>query len=421
MDVRGALERVVEAVVPARLGRGFRWLLASSWVSNLGDGLALAAGPLLVASRTHEPVLVALAALLQRLPWLLFGLYAGALADRLDRRVVVMVCDLLRSGVLVGLAVVIVSGRADITLVLVAMFVIGVAEVFADSATATLLPMLVPRADLGIANARLGAGMLTLNQLAGPPVGAFLFAAGAAVPFTVQASAVALSVALVARIGTPRGGVRGEGAYRTWGDVAEGFRWLLGHRAVRTLALVILAFNITWGAAWSVLVLYATQRLGMGPVGFGLLTTVAALGGLISTAAYGWLERRIRLATLMRGCLTLEVLTHLALALNRSAAAALVIMLVFGGYAFVWGTVSQTVRQRATPTALQGRVGSVYRVGLFAGIVIGQALGGLLADWGGLTAPFWFAFVGAGLTLALFWRSLAAIAHADRPLADDPP
>jgi MFS family permease len=289
VNVRGALERVVEAVVPARLGGGFRWLLASSWVSNLGDGLALAAGPLLVASRTHEPVLVALAALLQRLPWLVFGLYAGALADRLDRRVVVMVCDLLRSGVLVGLAVVIVTGRADITLVLVAMFVIGVAEVFADSATATLLPMLVPRADLGIANARLMAGTLTLNQLAGPPVGAFLFAAGAAVPFTVQASAVALSVALVARIGTPRGGVRGEGAYRTWGDVVEGFRWLLGHRAVRTLALVILAFNVTCGAAWSVLVLYATRRLGMGPVGFGLLTTVAAVGGLISTAATaGW-------------------------------------------------------------------------------------------------------------------------------------
>ena len=67
---------------------------------NLGDGLALAAGPLLVASQTHEPFLVALAALLQRLPWLLFGLYAGALADRVDRRRMVMVCDALRVVVL---------------------------------------------------------------------------------------------------------------------------------------------------------------------------------------------------------------------------------------------------------------------------------------------------------------------------------
>src|SRR3954452_5643255 len=77
---------LVEIVVPVRLGRGFRWLLASSWSSNFGDGLMTAAGPLLVASRTHDPVLVAAAALASQLPWLLFGLVAGALADRLHRR-----------------------------------------------------------------------------------------------------------------------------------------------------------------------------------------------------------------------------------------------------------------------------------------------------------------------------------------------
>src|SRR4051794_41807219 len=77
---------IVEMMVPARLGAGFRWLLASSWMSNLGDGLMVAAGPLLVASQTHNPVLVAAAAMASQLPWLLFGLVAGALADRLDRR-----------------------------------------------------------------------------------------------------------------------------------------------------------------------------------------------------------------------------------------------------------------------------------------------------------------------------------------------
>ena len=71
----------VEAVAPRRLGGGFRWLLASSWVSNVGDGIALAAGPLLVASQTHDAFLVALAALLQWLPPLLFGLLAGALSN----------------------------------------------------------------------------------------------------------------------------------------------------------------------------------------------------------------------------------------------------------------------------------------------------------------------------------------------------
>lgn len=78
------MSSLVEIVAPARLGNGFRWLIASSWVSNLGDRIAAAAGPLLMASLTHDPMLVALAALLQWLPPLVFGLSAGALADRDD-------------------------------------------------------------------------------------------------------------------------------------------------------------------------------------------------------------------------------------------------------------------------------------------------------------------------------------------------
>ena len=91
------MRALVEMVVPRRLGVGFRWLLASSWISNLGDGITLAAGPLLVATQTKDPLLVAMAVVLQRLPWLLFGLYAGVIADRLDRRRVVVAVDLMRT------------------------------------------------------------------------------------------------------------------------------------------------------------------------------------------------------------------------------------------------------------------------------------------------------------------------------------
>ena len=122
--------RIVEAVLPARMGTPFRWLVGSAWVGNLGDGIALAAGPLLVASQTQDPILVALAGLLQRLPWLLFGLYAGVLADRVDRRRLVMAVDLARTAVLVVLTSALVTGTVDITVVLVAMFLLGTAEVF---------------------------------------------------------------------------------------------------------------------------------------------------------------------------------------------------------------------------------------------------------------------------------------------------
>ena len=409
--------RILDVVAPPRMGAGFRWLLASSWASNLGDGIGLAAGPLLVASQTRNPVLVAMAAVLQRLPWLLFGLWAGAIADRVDRRLLVVVADLLRALVVAVLCVSIVTGRVDVTVVLVTTFLFGVAEVFADTASGTLLPMLVRREDLGVGNARLQAGFLTTNQLVGPPVGAFLFAVGTVWPFFVQVLCVALGALLVARIATLPGAPRDLEGTHVRRDVADGLRWIRRHPPVRTLALVILAFNVTWGAAWSVLVLWSQDVLGMGPVGYGLLTTAVAVGGLASTSSFDVLERRVPLATLMRLCLLLEVLTHLALALTRTGWVAFAIMVVFGAYAFVWSTVSQTVRMRAVPMEFQGRVGSVYVVGLFLGLVIGQALGGVIADRWGLTAPFWFAFVGSGITLALVWRQLASIAYRGEPSA----
>jgi MFS family permease len=402
---------VVEAVLPRRMGTSFRWLVGSSWVSNVGDGIALAAGPLLVQSQTDSAFLVAFAALVQRVPWLLLGLWAGAIADRVDRRRLVVVANLLRAGVVAVLCGFVVTGHLNITVVLVALFCLGVAEVLADTTTSTLLPMLVDRRDLGTGNARLQAGFLVGNQLVGPPVGAFLFAAGTVWPFVVQTVSILLAVLLVARIAaTPVPERAGRSHVRR--DIAEGVRWILRNPPVRTLALVILAFNVTWAAPWAVLVTYALDHLHMGEVGFGLLTTASAVGGIVAIGIYGRLERHVSLATLMRVCLTLEVLMHGVLALTTTGWVAVVVMGVFGLYSFVWGTVSSTVRQRAVPTALQGRVSAAYMVCVYGGIALGQLLGGVLAEVWGPTAPFWFAFAGAGVTLALVWRQLSNVAHA---------
>jgi MFS family permease len=402
----------VEAALPARMGTSFRWLVGSAWVSNLGDGIGFAAFPLLVASQTQDPVLVALAGLLQRLPWLLFGLYAGVVADRVDRRRLVVAVDAARAAVLALLTATVVTGAVDIRVALVAAFLFGSAEVFADTTTGTLLPMVVDRTDLGIGNARLMTGMVTMNQLAGPAVGAALYAATRSAPFGAQAVCVALGALLVSRMRLPVV-PRPAGHPHLWRDIAEGFRWTWGNAAVRTLTLAIVTFNVTWGAAWSVLVLYAHQRLGLGAIGFGLLTTVSALGGLVGTATYDWLERNVGLATLMRVGLTLETLTHLGLALTTLPWVAMVIMFVFGAHAFVWGTTSRTVRLRAVPHELQGRVGSLYMIGVFGGIVVGQAIGGLVGRAWGVTGPFWLAFAGSAVILALIWRQLAHVAHAD--------
>lgn len=410
-----------EMIAPRRLGRDFRWLLGSSWTSNLGDGIALSAAPLLIASLTSSPLLVAAGAMMQFLPWLLFGLLAGSIADHHDRRRLVIIANGSRAIVVAGLVAFLVTGHVTVWIVLAAAFLYGTAEVFADSAGQTLLPMLVKPVDLGVGNARMQAGYLVGNQLAGPPLGAFLFAAGSFWPFLVQILCVSLAVLLIARIAKtpvpprdePVGGVRPH-------PIREGLRWLRGNPPVRTLVVIILVFNVTWAAPWSILVLYATEHLGMDAVGYGALTTASAIGGLLATLCFGWLERRVSFATLMRVCLTLEVFMHLAFALATSPVVAYVIMFGFGAYAFLWGTISTTVRQRLVPLPLQGRIASVNMVGVFGGLVIGQLLGGVIAQTWGLTAPWWFAFGGSAITLVLVWRSISLIAAAKPVVGGEP-
>jgi MFS family permease len=403
--------RLTEAIAPTRLGPGFRWLLAASVVNNAGDGVVIAAGPLLVASLTRDPFLVSMALLSEYLPVLLFGVLGGAAADRFDRQRMVVVVNIGRAVVLAALVVVIVTGTVNIAVVLIVLFILGTAETFADSASSTLLPSLVAREDLGIANARMQGASLLTNQLLFPPVGAFLFAIGLALPFATNAACFALGAVLVSRVVT---GVRERSGERSGlrAEMAEGIRWLIAHPPMRTLALTIFTFNITFGAAWSTLVLYAGDRLGMNEVGFGLLTTAVAVGGAIGLLSYGRLERRFSLADIMRVGLCIETGTHLVLALTTSAAIAMATLVVFGAHAFVWGTTSTVVRQRAVPDELLGRVTGVYRVAIVGGLVVGTPVGGLLARTFGITAPFWFAFAGSALLVALLWRQFEHIVHA---------
>jgi MFS family permease len=403
--------RVIEAIAPARLGRRFRWLLSASFVNNVGDGVAVSAGPLLVASLTHDPFLVSMALLSEYLPVLLFGVIGGVAADRFDRKRIVVAVNLCRSFVLAVLVLTIATGTVSIVLVLATLFVLGTAETFADSASSTLLPSLVKREDLGIANARMQGTFVLTNQLLLPPVGAFLFALGPALPFVANAAGFALGAVLISRVVIDVRVVRADrSSLRS--ETLEGLRWLVAHPPMRTLALTILTFNVTYGAAWSVLVLYAGERLGMNAVGFGLLSTAVAIGGVIGIVSYGRLERRFRLADIMRVGLCIETGTHLVLALTTSPIVALGTLVIFGAHAFVWGTTSTVVRQRAVPDAVLGRVTGVYRVAIVGGLAVGTPIGGLLARSFGITAPFWFAFVGSALLVIVLWRQFDHIVHA---------
>ena len=234
--------RITQAFVPDRLGHGFRWLVSANLVDNFGDGVVLAAGPLLVASLTQDPFLVSLAFTAGFLPVLLFGIPGGAVADRVNRKRMVVWANLARAAVLLVLVGTIVTASVNIAIVLATLFVLGTAETFADSASSTLVPGLVAKEDLGIANARMQGASLLTNQQVFPPVGAFLFAIGMALPFATNAACFALGAVLVSRVVT---GVRERSGERSGlgSEMAEGIRWLIANPPMRTLALTIFLFT----------------------------------------------------------------------------------------------------------------------------------------------------------------------------------
>lgn len=390
-----------------RLGRGFGPLWAANAVSNVGDGIALAAGPLLVASLTDDPALIAGAAFAQQLPWLLFSLISGAYVDRLDRRRLVMLVNLVRATVLGVLAVAVGTGAGTVLLVYLAFFVLGSAETLADNASVTLLSTVVPADALPTANARLMGTQILANQLAGPPLGAWLFVVAAALPFGANAATFVLAAALLTLLPRHVGRAADRDPTqrrRLRAEIAEGVRWLWHHRVLRMLAVSLCLMNITFFGAFSILVLYARDRLGLSEVGYGVLLACSSVGGLAGSVVAGRLERRFGASLLLRVGLQVETATHLVFALTRSPWVAGLTFAVFGVHAIVWGVVTLSLRQRVVPARLLGRANSVYYLFSVGGAAIGALTGGLLARSFGITAPFWFAFSSMIVLTAVAWR-----------------
>lgn len=405
------MSRIFASVFPSRLGRDFRWLVASSWTTNLGDGIALVAGPLLIASATDNAAMVGLAWMVSRLPWVLFGLPAGVVADRMDRRSIMMITNALRAAVLVVFASAIASDSIGVPAIFAALFALGVAEVFADNTANTLAPMLVETSDLTTANARLTLGFVTLNHLVGPPIGAALFALGMWVPFGSEAVIMAAGAVLISRVVGAKGRPEvAESKESVRGAIIAGVRWAWSHYRVRMLAVLIFFFNITFGAAFSVLVLLSSERLGLGDVGFGLLIGSSALGGIVGSMMYVWTENRIGVAAIMKLGFVIETATHLVLATTTSAALAFGMMVVFGIHAAMWSTLMTSIRQAAVPIEYQGRVSSVHHLLAQGGLVIGAGIGAVIAGGLSVVAVYWFAFIGSALVLALFWKRIGTIA-----------
>ena len=234
---------------PERLGGRYWRFLSASALSNLADGIVKVGLPLVAVAYTRSPALVAGVAIAFSLPWLLFALPAGALADRFDRRRAMLAANTLRA-VLVGLlAVAVALDVGSIWLVYVVAFAVGVTETLHDTAGQSILPQLVARELLPQANGRLGAVERTANAFIGPPLAGFLCAGGVAVALAGPAGLWALAVVAMLFVGG-RFRVERDTTTSLRADIAEGLRFLWRHRLLRTLALMVGGSNFTTSAAF---------------------------------------------------------------------------------------------------------------------------------------------------------------------------
>ena len=371
-----------------RLSRDYWRLWWANTISSTGDGAFVAALPLLAVTITRDPRLVAVVTAATFLPWLLLSLPAGAVVDRYDRAALMWRAQAVQAAVVAVVAILIVAHRADIEVLAVGGLLLGSAEVIFSNAAQSVLPALVPPDLLPKANGSQQVSLTVGESFLGPPVGSLLFAAAAALPFGLDAASFAGSAALLA--GLPRTNGTREDTKRPTirAQIAEGLRWLAGHRLLRLVAVLLGIYNFANQMGQAILVLLATQVLHVSTRGYGLLLAASAVGSVVGGLVNPVLTRRLGLlpSLILPAVATAAAFVGLGLAPDPAVAAAL--LAVQGFSVTMWNVVTVSLRQRIVPGHLLGRVNSVYRMLGWGLMPVGALTGGFVAHAAGLRAPY---------------------------------
>ena len=382
------------------LGGNFHRLWTAGAVSNLGDGVVLAAMPLLAASLSREPTTVALVTAAGTLPWLLFSLIGGAIVDRVDRRRAMGVVDGFRFAAMGLLGFALVTGVESIALLVIVSFSLGMAETVFDNASQAILPSLVIDDQLETANGRLEGAQIVANQFAGPPLGAWLFGLTVSAPFFLDAASFGFAAVLVLTLrGSFRASREEQDVTSVRADIAEGLRWLFRHRLLRSLAIALGVMNLVGMAAMTMLVLYAKDVLHLTNTQFGLLLTTEAAGAVLGSMMAARLARRFGNGVTLTVAITVSAASFFVPALWAQPVAVAASLAIGGFGGLVWNVLTVSMRQSLIPDALLGRVNSAYRLFGWGTMPLGAISGGLIARAFGLRAPFLVAGI-AALVLA---------------------
>jgi len=412
------------------MGRPFWAVWSAGVVSFAGDGVLGGALPLLTVALTTDPRVVALVDATLMVGWLTLGLVSGVVVDRVDRLRLMAGVDAARVVATAGFAGLVVTGRATVPVILGWALLNGLAAPFFDNAQGSVIPELVEREQIERANSLGQSSMLLTTALIGPPLGATLFVADAAVPFVVDAVSFGLSALVLWRVAAHRRALRAPAAGSGVRAIApptdtgvaamlrEGAAYLRAHPTLRTLALAVGAVNAVIGGVTALFVLYVVQDLGLPERAYGFLLSVFAVGGLGASFAAPALVRRFGPRACALGALVSFSTVVVGLGLVRALPAVVPLLLAGGASGVVWDVTTISYRQRVVPAALLGRVTAVYRTIAFLGVPLGAVLLGQLAHaW---DTPRAYLAGGLGLLVVAGWamRRIGAMDLGEGAAAD---
>ena len=422
--------------VRTKLGASYWKLWSATGISNLGDGITSIAYPWLASAVTRSPVLISLAALVSRLPWLLFTLHAGVITDRFNRKKIIVAMDTLRGGLTIIVGAVIYLERdslpslSELTnltsletnyslyfVILVTAFLFGLAEVLRDNSAQTLMPAVVEDKDLEKANGRMWSAEALTNSFVGPPLGSLLIGAAVFLPFFVDAATFFIAAALIASMKPTVKSFSPEsktGPINFKAEIKEGFTWLWSHTLLRPMAIILGLLNGIAALTGATFILFAQEVLDTTVFIFAILGTAGAIGGILGGLLGPKVSEKIGTGRTLSLVLFTEALCtfFIGLTTNWQIVWVLTALATFTGV--LWNVVTVSLRQSFIPTNLLGRVNSVYRFFAWGSIPIGALIGGVLVSAleGPLGREMAFRsvyFIAGGLALLLFLYAIRVL------------
>ncbi len=402
-----------------------RFIVASG-MTNLADGIAVVVWAWIASLLSRDPLLIALMPVALRLPWFLFALPAGVITDRVDRRRLILAMDVVRAlafgaaGLVIWLSQPLAAPVEDGTsmpvlfgALLGCALVVGIAEVFRDNAAQTMLPAMVPAAQLERANGRLWSVELVGNSLLGPALGAFLIASVIWLPFVLNAVVFVVATLLMLSVRGQFMPDRTDAGH--WRDeLKQGVDYLRGAPLLRLLAGLTGVWNLLHQMVVIALILHVQENLGLGATGYGLILAAGAIGGILGGFVADRIVQKMGPGAAAQWMTLASGVAFIAIPLAPNGIALACVLAAFEFTGLVWNTVSVSYRQRTIPNVLLGRVNSIYRLLAWGMMPVGLILSGVIVSLAenimsrelALGMPFVVAAIGA-VALTLFaWGPL---------------